>query len=128
MNKIISSLNEIKLIKGNIFNKSWEAEEYQKLLNVIISQLDKLIKNIFDEKQNLYKKSNSISLFNENDDNSVNISGNSLIKKKEESFNNNSLLNNNGGYNLTYNYKIFDKNDEDTPNNIKNFSKNKNIL
>ena len=127
LNKIISSLNEIKLIKGNIFNKSWEAEEYQKLLNVIISQLDKLIKNIFDEKQNLYKKSNSISLFNENDDNSVNISGNSLIKKKEESFNNNSLLNNNGGYNLTYNYKIFDKNDEDTPNNIKNFSKNKKI-
>ena len=85
LNNIISSLNEIKLIKGNIFNKSWEAEEYQKLLNVIINQLDKLIKNIFDEKKNLYKKSPTISLFNENEDNSVNISGNSLIKKKEES-------------------------------------------
>ena len=127
LNNIISSLNEIKLIKGNIFNKSWEAEEYQKLLNVIINQLDKLIKNIFDEKKNLYKKSPTISLFNENEDNSVNISGNSLIKKKEESLNNNSLINNNGGYNLTYNYKIFDKNDEDTLNNIKNLSKNKKI-
>ena len=127
LNNIISSLNEIKLIKGNIFNKSWEAEEYQKLLNVIINQLDKLIKNIFDENKNLYKKSPTISLFNENDDNSANISGNSLIKKKEESFNNNSLINNNGGYNLTYNYKNFDKNDEDTLNSIKNFNKNKKV-
>ena len=128
LNNIISSLNEIKLIKGNIFNKSWEAEEYQKLLNVIINQLDKLIKNIFDEKNNIYKKSHTISLFNENDDNSPNISGNnSLIKKKEESNNNNSLINNNGGYNLTYNYKIFDKNDEDSFNSIKNFNKNKRI-
>ena len=123
VNNIISSLNEIKLIKGNIFNKSWEAEEYQKLLNVIINQLDKLIKNIFDQKKNLYKKSHTISLFNENDNNSANISGSSLIKKKEES-NNNSSINYNGGYNLTYNYN---KNDEDTLNSIKNFNKNKKI-
>lgn len=127
LNNIISALNEIKLIKGNIFNKSWEAEEYQKLLNIIINQLDKLINNIFDDKKSIYKKSHSISLFNENDDNSANISGSSLFKKKEESNNNISLINNNGGYNLTYNYKIYDKNDEDTLNSIKNFNKNKKI-
>ena len=45
---IISLLKELKTVNGNIFNKSWEAEQHQKLLNKIYYELNNLIQNIFD--------------------------------------------------------------------------------
>ena len=49
INKIISLLKEIKLIKGNIFNKSPEAENHKKILKKIENEFLILIKNIYKE-------------------------------------------------------------------------------
>ena len=49
LNGIISLLKELKLVNRNIFNKSWEAEKHQKLLNKIYYELNNLISNIFKD-------------------------------------------------------------------------------
>ena len=97
LNIIISILKELKTLNDNNFNKSWEGEEYQKLLNKLYSEINNLIKNIFKEKIISYNSTNN-TLYNENEDYfSGNISERSLSK-------NNKKLKN-SDYNLTYNYK-----------------------
>ena len=99
LNIIISILKELKSLNDNNFNKSWEGEEYQKLLNKLYCEINNLIKNIFKEKIISYNSTNN-TLYNENEDYfSGNISERSLSKKNKK------LKNNNSDYNLTYNYK-----------------------
>ncbi len=94
LNEIISLLKEIKLINGNIFNKSWEAEKHQKLLNKIYYELNNLISNIF----------NNYNLYNNKDNTlSINMSNKSLIGQKDK-------RNNNSSYNLTYNFDSINNN------------------
>ena len=127
LNIIINSLKELRLINENIFNKSYEAEEHRKLLNKIFTEMNKLIKNIFNEQNFLNKSSYINSIFSDNDEYfmSENISHRSLSKnkKKENHQNNNYLTNNNNEYNLTYNYKTCNNNNED--DKIKDLNNNK---
>ena len=117
INDIISILKELKSVNGNIFKKSWEAEQHQKLLNKIYYELNILIKNIFKENYISISSKDNI-LYSEKDNClSGNISDKSLIKIKDK-------IRNNSSYNLTYNFEIFNNNDEDNDN--KN-SKKKNI-
>ena len=87
LNRIISLLKELKLIKGDIFAKSSEAEKHKKILNKIYNELIKMITNIFK-------------------DNNTNIDSSNDYRFK-----------NNNNYNLTYNYKIFNNNNENNNDN-----------
>ena len=100
LNEIISILKELKLINGNIFNKSWEAEKHQKLLNKIYQELNRLIKNIFNENNLNNSKQKSDYL-------SGNISERTLKEENEQ------IKFNSKDYNLTYNYKIYNTNNNE---------------
>ena len=52
LKEILSSLKELKSIKGNIFTKSLEAEKHKNLMSKIYNELIKLIKNIYKNKNN----------------------------------------------------------------------------
>ena len=88
---IISLLKEIKLIKGNIFTKSIEAEKHKKVLKKIYNELIKLIKNIFK-------------------DNNININSSLDIINKDDKFKKNS------SFNRTYNYRTL--NNDNSHKNI----------
>ena len=106
VNKIISLLKEIKLIKGNIFTKSIEAENHKKILKKIYDEFLILIKNIFKE--------NNINVpnLNENNNNTINYekdinNRNLIIQQLKEELNiksqknfkkKNLYLNNNNNY------------------------------
>ena len=100
LNRIITLLKEIKSVNGNVFAKTWEAQEHQKLSSKLYYELNNLVNNLFKEK--------SFNFNNENDNDdylSGNISEASLNDKNNKV---KSLYN----YNLTYNYKTFNNNDE----------------
>ena len=99
LNNLITLLKELKSLNGNIFNKTWEAQEYQKILSKLYYELNILIKNIF--KQNNFKFDNEDYL-------SDNISDRSLSQNKDKGKSSKNSYN----YNLTYNYKTFNNNDE----------------
>ena len=114
LNGIISLLKELKLVNRNIFNKSWEAEKHQKLLNKIYYELNNLISNIFKD-NNLYSDKDICS--------SGNISNKSLKKQKDK-------INNNSNYNLTYNFDTLVKSNtnKDKAKNIKTLINNDNEI
>ena len=95
LNVIISLLKELKLIKGNIFTKSLEAEKHKTVLKKIYNELLKLIKNIF--KDNNLNLNNSIDVFN-----------------KDDKYKNNS------SYNLSYHYKTVNNSHNKDNNNHNN--------
>ena len=95
LNVIISLLKELRLIKGNIFTKSLEAEKHKKVLKKIYNELLKLIKNIF--KDNNLNLNNSIDIFN-----------------KDDKYKNNS------SYNLSYHYKTVNNSHNKDKNNHNN--------
>ena len=115
INDIISILKELKSVNNNIFKKSWEAEQHQKLINKIYYEFNILIKNIFKE-NNISINSKDYILYNEKGNNylSGNISDKSLSKIKDK-------IRNNSSYNLTYNFETSNNNDEDNDN--KNYKK-----
>ena len=102
LNSILSLLKELKLIKGNIFAKTIEAEKHKNVFNKIYKELLNLVKNIF--KDNNY----NINAGN----NSLDISSDTKIR-------------NNNNYNITYNNKIFTN--ENSNKNIKTDYYNKDI-
>ena len=109
LNGIISILKELKSVNGNIFKKSWEAEEHQKLLKKIYCEINNLVMNIFKEQNVTFNTNNNNSLYNENEESGNNSDYYSQIrtlsKNKEKKINNTN-------YNLTYNYKSLNNNEE----------------
>ena len=96
LKEILSSLKELKSIKGNIFTKSLEAEKHKNLMNKIYNELIKLIKHLYKNKNNNMNNVN----------NSSDLSGDIQIQ------------NNNNSYNFTFNNKM------NNDNNIEDLNKN----
>ena len=100
LNGIISLLKEIKKINGNIFNKTWEAEQHHKLLNKLYNELNNLISNMFKENTNYYSdkenypsgKVSNKSLKKAND--KLNSSGSCNLTGNFDTINNSSINNN----------------------------------
>ena len=109
INDIISILKELKSVNDNIFKKTWEAEQHQKLLNKIYYELNILIKNIFKENNISINSKDNILISEKDNYLSENISDKSLIKIKDK-------IRNNSSYSLTYNFETSNNNDEDNDN------------
>ena len=106
LKEILSSLKELKSIKGNIFTKSLEAEKHKNLMSKIYNELIKLIKYLYKNKNNNINNVN----------NSSDLSGDIQIQ------------NNNNSYNFTFNNKMNnDNNNEDLNKNINTDYFNKEI-
>ena len=97
---IISLLKEMKLIKGNIFTKSLEAEKHKKILKKIYKALIKLIQNIFKD-SNI--NNNSLDIFNKDEKSKNNSNSNLIYFKTSNNINNN---NNNDNNNIYYKKEI----------------------
>ena len=81
LNRIITLLKEIKSINGNVFTKTCEAQEHQKLSSKLYYELNNLVNNIFKEKSIKFDNENDNDNYN-NDYLSGNISEASLKEKK----------------------------------------------
>ena len=119
--EIINTLKEIKMIKGNVFTNTWEAEEHKKLFYKITSELTKLIKNFnLNEDSNILYSNRNINKSAEKNNNLNNATG-QIYNNTEKS--QTKISSNKDSHNLTYTFNYHNVNNNNTPN--ENFLNNK---